>query len=340
MATVNEVVNYVIATDSVLNARVKAGDLGQVGAQILAEGEDELKNRFLNCLINKVAKTEIKSRIFQNPLTRLKKTGTLYGRFVENVHINSVKGKDYDRTGSSLLSVTDLEPDVVTEYYSKRREKKYETVIYDTDLKQAFTSEVAFMNLYNRAVAELSSGDAIEEYITMKATIGDAVAKGKMKTVTLDGGVELNAGLGEEIVWKLMNLGDSFSLPSTQFNSFNIANPESQGSRECFVPKSEQIIIMRNDVKNTINLKLLARMYNDDYAKLEQNTLYVDEFTGAPNCQCIIADNNWLDVEDLLLETRHFTNPDGLWTKYFLHHHQRIGLSNLVNAVAIVTPTE
>ena len=67
MATVNEVVNYVIATDSVLNARVKAGDLGQVGAQILAEGEDELKNRFLNCLINKVAKTEIKSRIFQNP---------------------------------------------------------------------------------------------------------------------------------------------------------------------------------------------------------------------------------------------------------------------------------
>ena len=338
MATVNEVVSYVIATDSVLNARVKAGDLGQVGAQILAEGEDELKNRFLNCLINKVAKTEIKSRIFQNPLTRLKKTGTLYGRFVENVHINSVKGKDYDRTGSSLLSVTDLEPDVVTEYYSKRREKKYETVIYDTDLKQAFTSEAAFMNLYNRVVAELSSGDAIEEYITMKATIGNAVANKKMKTVTLDSGELLDDVLGEEIVWKLMNLGDSFSLPSTQFNSFNIANPDSQGARECFVPKSEQIIIMRNDVKNTINLKLLARMYNDDYAKLEQNTLYVDEFTGAPNCQCIIADNNWLEVEDLLLETRKFINPDGLWTKYFLHHHQRIGLSNLVNAVAIVTP--
>ena len=338
MATVNEVVSYVIATDSVLNARVKTGDLGQVGAQILGEGEDELKNRFLNCLINKVAKTEIKSRIFQNPLTRLKKTGTLYGRFVENVHVNSVKGKDYNRSGSSLLSVTDLEPDVVTEYYSKRREKVYETIVYDVDLKQAFTSEEAFMKLYNRIVAELSSGDAIEEYITMKATIGDAVAKGKMKTVTLEGGELLDDVLGEEIIFKLMNLGDSFTLPSTQFNSFNIANPDSQGARECFVPKSEQIIIMRNDVKNTINLKLLARMYNDDYAKMEQNTMYVDEFTGAQECQCIIADNNWLDVEDLLLETRHFTNPDGLWTKYFLHHHQRIGLSNLVNAVAIVTP--
>ena len=334
MATVNEVVNYVIATDSVLNARVTSTDLGSVGAQILEDGNEDLKNRFLNCLINKVAKTEIKSRIFQNPLTRLKKTGTLYGRFIENVHVNSAKGRDYDRTGSKLLSVTDLGPDVVTEYYSKRREKTYETVIYDTDLKQAFASEEGFMKFYNRVVAELSSGDAIEEYISMKATMGNVVANNKMKTITLSG-TELNSDMGEEIIDKLMNLGDSFALPSTQFNSFNIANPESSGSRECFVPKSEQIIIMRNDVKNTINLKVLARMYNDDYAKLQQNTLYVDEFTGSPNTLCIISDNNWLSVEDIMVKTTHFINPDGLWTKYYLHHHQIIGLSNLVNAVAI-----
>lgn len=338
MATVQEVINAIIAEDTVLNSRITSTDLGSVGEQLLADGNDKLKNAFINTLINKVALTEIKSRIATNPLTRLKSSGIKYGRFIENVHLNSAKGRDYDRSGKDLLKVEGKTPDVVTEYYDIERQKVYDYVIYDADLKQAFTSETEFKKLYNNIIAGLTSGDSIEEYLSMKGTLGKAVKEKKMKIFNLTDNAGNNlegSALGEGVLKTLHNLSDDFIIPSTQYNSFKINNPTTGTDRECFTPKENQIIIMRNDVKNTINLDVLARMYNKSLAEMEQTTLYVDNFTGANNCYCIIADDNWFTCKDTLFKTKIFENGDGLWTKVWLHHWQYMSLSNLTNAVAI-----
>ena len=79
-------------------------NLSQVGDAITSS--ENIMNEFMNALVNKVAMSNIKSKMFRNPLARLKKAGVPMGNTIEEIFINPATDTTYDNDQKKLLTTT------------------------------------------------------------------------------------------------------------------------------------------------------------------------------------------------------------------------------------------
>ena len=75
-------------------------------------------NEFISTLLNMIIKQVIHNKLFSDPLKALKKGKKPLGDTVEEIYTNFIKAKQYDASGSELLSRS--LPDVKTVYHRIR----------------------------------------------------------------------------------------------------------------------------------------------------------------------------------------------------------------------------
>lgn len=333
MATAIEIINTIRdnASDDFI-ARVPQAtitNLPELGNAIA--NDKNIMNEFIESLINKVAQTHIKSKMFKNPLAKLKSAGVPYGSTIEEIFINPATDGGYQKDGALLLKTTT--PDGKTAYYGQNRQSTYPISINQPQLVKAFTSEQNFMSFYNGIISALYSGDNIDEFTLSKKMLALAVDNGGMKIVDSD------IAQPKEMAKAMSNMSKYFQFANTEFCGYNLVNKTAitAGETACitFCPIERQVLLIRADVETEINYEFLANAFNIDLVTLKAMTIVVDDFPSATyDIYAMLVDREAIQIRDNVFRTEVFFNQSNLVTNVWLHHWEWLFLSMFGNAVA------
>lgn len=314
-----------------------SNNLQQVGNAIT---EDEnIMNEFMKGLVNKVAFSNVKSKMFKNPLARLKKAGVPMGNTIEEIFINPATDVTYDNDQKKLLATT--KPDGKVAYYGLNRKSEYPVTVNEVELRRGFTNEQEFMSLYNSIVTSLYSGDNIDEFLLMKGVFAKAVDNNSIRIIDCD--ISNPANISKTI----SNMSKNFEFPSNQFAGYNLVNKDkfNGNDKECvtFCPKKNQVLLLRSDVETEINYEVLAKMFHIELVELKAMTILVDDFPSTTReVYAILCDIDAVQVRDVVFKITSQYIGNTLEWNFWLHHWQHLFLSMFGNAVAFAKalPTE
>lgn len=293
----------------------------------------QTKEAFLDTILNKIVKTVVTSKSYENSLKFFKKEPIPFGKTIENVFVELIKAKDFSEKfgdgsseASSLLSKE--ETTVKTEYYSENFKHKYKLSISDEQLKSAFMSANGLSELTQGLIRSATSSAEYDEYMLIKALIGSAVEK-KIEIdnlFTLDENVQ-----AKKITKTVQSLVNKFRFMSTEYNK--------QGVHTHCMP-SDCVIITTPDHLANLNVELLATAFNISYAEMPSRIVVIDGFLNADKTDdndtvCIVADKDLIQFRNTLDTWESFRNPDGLTTNMFHHVWGSACGCGFVNAVKI-----
>jgi uncharacterized protein YjdB len=305
-------------------------NLKQVGDQITAD--KNIMNEFMGALINKVALSNVKSKMYNNPLARLKQNqGVPYGSTIEEIFVNPAVDQGFSTDGTKLLKQT--KPDGKTAYYGVNRQSTYAITVTRAQLQQAFTSEQSFMALYTRILSSMYSGDQIDEFMLTKEMIAQAIDEGAVQVIRTD------ISDPKTLQKSISKISKNMSFPSTEYAGYNRVNINSieNGETPCitFCDPSRQVLLLRADAQTEINFEVLATLFHIDIVQLEAMTILVDAFPSTLyDIDAVLCDIDAIQVIDSVFETDDQKLGSALSWNYWLHHWQFLFVSMFGNMVA------
>lgn len=314
-----------------------------------------IRNMFINTLVQRIAFEFVHSKVYSNPLSRFKKGSTPLGGIVQEIATNPVKDQGFHSSGyvkladgTLLTPLNKRTPDTKVIYHTINRESQYPVSVSRQQLQTAFTSWEKLDDYVTSIMNAMYSGDNIDEFIYTKNLIDAGVAKNMLTIQTVADPLE-NADNAKKFAIAMNTASSKMRFPSSKYNRY-IEQEGAEG--EPFVTWSDrerQVIIMRSDVFNYVNMEVLAQAFQLSIAEFQNSVVEIDEFANE-NILAVVCDESLLQIYDNLYEVSEQQNAQGLFYNYFLTHFQTMSLSLLSNAVVfmrengvynvnIVTPT-
>lgn len=282
-----------------------------------------LFNEFCDLLINKIGRTILEQKMFENRLARFK-GGLTTPHDVEEIFIEMAKAEGaYDKDGKNPLGRR-TPPDVKVIYHRQNRQDKYVITIGDIDFVRVFRSESTLDVYIKGLINSVYSGDAYDEWLAMKnllATYEDyddyEVTESSDKAV-----------FAKNFIKTLRKAVLDCSFPSTAHNKAGVntwSNP------------SEMVLLVHKDVTVECDVELLAKAFhqsNTDTSVVPE-IVVMDDFGSLTDTFALLVDRDWFRVWDTLIHMEAQRNADGLFTNYFFHHHQILSASTFKNAIKL-----
>lgn len=297
-------------------------------------------NEFMNTLLNKVVKSVVITKMFSNPLKPLKKGTKPLGDTVEEIYNNFLKGSEYDATGANLLQ-RNL-PDTKTVYHRMNYKQKYKVTVSRESLSKAFASYEALESYITNLINVLYNSAELDEFINMKQLLKSAIDKQAVKLVDVSDPLTSEAN-GKEFIKTVKTVSGLMVFPSTEHNAYLTAQTADKKAITTFSRKDEQILILDTATDTSVNVDVLASLFNMSVAEFnDTRKIVIDTFPEieGKSIRGMLVDEQFLQVFDDLFTIASFNNGEGLYTNYILHVWQTLAYSILVNAVAFVVKTE
>lgn len=295
------------------------------------------KEEFTNTILNKIVRTKVLNKAYENSLKFFKKEPLPFGKTIEAVFVDLIKSKNFNENfgtgGSQASSLLEKEiPTVKVEYYSENFKHKYKLSISDEQLKSAFMSAEGLSQMTQGLIRTATSSSEYDEYMMIKTLIGASVEK----ELEIEGLFTLDENAQAKKITKTVQaLVNKFRFMSTEYNK--------QGVHTHCLPQ-DCVIITTPDQLANLNVELLATAFNVSYAEMPSRIIVVDSFldkTGADDTDtvCIVADMDLVQFRNTLDTWETFRNPDGLMTNMFHHVWGSACGCGFVNAVKIKNKT-
>ena len=295
------------------------------------------KEEFTNTILNKIVRTKVLNKAYENSLKFFKKEPLPFGKTIEGVFVDLIKAKNFnenfgvgDNEATSLLGKE--KPTIKVEYYSENFKHKYKLSISDEQLKSAFMSADGLSQMTQGLIRSATSSSEYDEYMMIKTLIGASVSK----EVEIQGLFALDENAQAKKVTKTVQaLVNKFRFMSTEYNK--------QGVHTHCLP-SECVIITTPDQLANLNVELLASAFNVPYAEMPSRIVVIDSFLDKVgnddnDTVCIVADMDLVQFRNTLDTWETFRNPDGLMTNMFHHVWGSACGCGFVNAVKIKNKT-
>lgn len=306
-------------------------NIQEVGNPILTY--QSVQNEFLNALVNKVIMTLVNQRMFENPLSFLKKGNTPLGLDVEDIYTNPAKAKEYDADNFQGI-LTPENPDTKAVYYRRNRQDKYKVTIKNEQLTAAFTSWSNLESLIASIVNSLYNGNTIGEFNLTKGLLGNATAQAKLNQIVST--LPTTEAAAAQFLTSIRGTSLAMNYPSSDFTNF--ANMGGVGDPVVnWCPTSEQVIIIRSDVAASVDVNKLSMAFNLSFADYVARQIVVDKFDGADNMFAFVGDRNIFQIWEKLRKMSEFYNGEVLAWTYWYHCWDTYALSPFANGVSYVT---
>lgn len=291
------------------------------------------KEEFTNTILNKIVRTKVLNKAYENSLKFFKKEPLPFGKTIEGVFVDLIKAKNFNENfGTGNNEATSLlakeTPTVKVEYYSENFKHKYKLSISDEQLKSAFMSADGLSQMTQGLIRSATSSSEYDEYMMIKTLIGASVSK----EVEIQGLFKLDENAQAKKITKTVQaLVNKFRFMSTEYNK--------QGVHTHCQP-SDCVIITTPDQLANLNVELLATAFNVPYAEMPSRIVVIDSFLKADGTDdadtvCIVADMDLVQFRNTLDTWETFRNPDGLMTNMFHHVWGSACGCGFVNAVKI-----
>lgn len=308
-------------------------NLADVGNPILQY--TTIRNEFLSLLVNKIALPIIRARMFRNPLAMLRRDGSPLGTDEEEIGVNPATAKQFDADSTDLLAQTI--PDVKVAYHRMNRQERYDVTIQFAVLRGGFRSWGGFDRMTDEVVQSLYNGNYIDEFNYTKAILAQGVLDESMYSETI--ALPTDETTARAFIKKARQTFTSFRFPSTNYNAWarmgGTGNPYKSWSNP-----GEIYLFLRADITAEVDVEVLARAFNIQYADFMGRVVIVDDFgteTGADKICAVLCDRDYPVIINKLFDVEDFRNGSNLSTNYYLHVWQTYSTSPLKNACAFVT---
>lgn len=293
-------------------------------------------NEFVRTLLNKLVKSVVHTKLFSNPLKSLKKGKKPLGDTVEEVYANFIKGTQYDQTGATLLN-RNL-PDVKTVYHRMNYQMQYPITVSREQLSKAFVSVDSLEKFITNLINSLYNSAELDEFANMKEIINSALTKNAIKKITVSDPLTSEAN-GKKFIKEVKTVSGLMQFPSTAFNQYTAVQTSDKNPITTFSRKDEQILILDTATDISLNVDVLASIFNMSVAEFnETKKIVIDTFPDA-NVRAVLVDEAFFQIYDDLFTVTHFNNGQGLYDNYYLNVWMTYAYSVLVNAVAFTTAT-
>lgn len=302
------------------------------------------KNEFVNVLTNQVAKQRFFSKAYENPYQLFKKGMLPYGKSIESIFVDIVKGKDRTRVTDGSQLATDLltrqNPNVKVEYYSENKQMQYRATISDEELKGAFREENGLSNLTSRILQSPLNSAEYDDFLLVKHALshikGAEVKLGKTAYDKLT--LQQKA---QSLVTAIKSYILKMGFLSNQYNGQGVMTYSKPQDLVCFVP---------TDLLAVMDVQLLAQAFNVSYDQINLHVLPIDYFEKCTTeddgstytyaedteTQCIICDKEALQIWETLNSSETFRNPQALYTNVWFNRWGIVASCNFVNCVRFV----
>lgn len=287
-------------------------------------------NEFMGTLLNMIIKQVIINKNFSDPLQALKKGKKPLGDTVEEIYVNFLKAKQYDPTGAELLNR--VLPDVKTAYHRMNRQDKYKVTVSPEQLFKAFSSYDKLESFIANIINSLYNSSELDEFILMKQLIKQAYEQNALKVVEIPDPLASEQN-GKAFIKTVKTVSGDMTFPNSNNNAWLTAQSTDSIPLITFSKKSEQVLILDNATDVSINVDVLASIFNMSVAEFNETRKIVIDAFPEPDIRGALVDEQFFQVFDDLVYFKDYENPEGLYKNYYLHIWQTLAYSPLVNAV-------
>lgn len=346
----NEIRDTLIQDNKLYQSQIPVVDVmtsSQVYGQSLLNLPADLRNKFINALVDKIAYTSFTIRYFKNPFESLKGDETPLGAIGQNIYINPAKGRVYDIDDFAGL-LAKYESDVKTEYNEINVDYQYPATIIRQELQKAFVTWGDFERLIMGISASLYNGSYIDQFKLTKLLISNAYRQNaiEMQTVSIS---NLNAPTTaelENLTAQLRKLYLDFQEPSDNHNAWKKVGGYGRAI-ETWTPAEDIVVFINTNVASWLSVKVLANAFNISEASLMGRVYTTSNFDiydkdgvkifDGSKIVAQICDRRWFKIRDIDLFMDEFYNANNRSWQKFLNYRGSYNFSLFCNAVQLVT---
>lgn len=312
--------------------------IGEVTAENIAAIGDivtqypTLKNEFVQVLTNQVSKTLFFNKVYENPYKLFKKGQLPYGKSIESIFVDIIKGKDRTRqtTATNLASdlLTRQQPNVKVEYWTENKQLQYATTISDEELKGAFRTQNGLSELTSRILQAPLNSAEYDEFLMVKQALSH------MKTAKVQIGKTKYATLTNKEKANVITTNVKAYIKKLKFlsNAYN-----SQGVMT-FSNPSDLVLVVPADISAFLDVEQLANAFNISKVELNTRVLDIDYFVNEDGTEdtdaiCYLLDKDAIQIWETLNESETFRNPQAKYTNIWYDKWGIIASCNFANAI-------
>lgn len=304
---------------------VATGDnVREVGRLIMSD--QNYTNEFIMSLINRIGRTIISSKSWNNPLKQYKQGLLEMGEVVQEIFVNGVEERVYSMYDAENNVFKVAIPDIRASYYAINSQKVYKATINESMLAQAFLSRNGLADLVSKIMSRMELQDEDYEFKVMQNCIKEAGTKGQLYPVVLSTAPTDEAS-AKELVRKAREFYSRIKYPSTEYNYTGVktlSNPE------------DIMLIISSDIEAILDVEVLAKAFNMEKAEFLGHLTVIPKMP-LENCYAILCDRNWWKVWDNKITTQSIYNTEGLYYNITFHHWATYHYSPFENAIVFTT---
>lgn len=304
---------------------VASGDnVREVGRLIM--DDQNYTNEFLMALVNRIGRTIITAKSWNNPLSKFKMGLLEMGEVVQDIFINSVEERVYSMYDAETNVFKIAIPDIRACYYAINSQKVYKATINESMIAQAFLSKNGLYDLVNKIMSRMQLQDEDYEFKVMQNCIKDCADKGQFYPVVLSN-APTDESSAKELVKQARAMFSKMKYPSTQYNFAGVKNLSNI---------DDILIIIDSDIEALLDVNVLASAFNMEKAEFLGHLVVIPKMPVA-NCYAIMCDKNWWKVWDNKITTQNIYNTEGLYSNTTFHHWATYHYSPFENAIIFTT---
>lgn len=304
---------------------VATGDnVREVGRLIMSD--QNYTNEFMMALINRIGRTLITSKSWNNPLKQYKQGLLEMGEVVQEIFVNAVEERIYSMYDAENNVFKVAIPDIRAAYYAINSQKVYKATINESMLAQAFLSRNGLEDLVSKIMTRMELQDEDYEFKVMQNCIKEAATKGQLYPVVLQN-APTDESSSKELVRQARAMFSKMKYPSTEYNFAgvkNLSNPE------------DIMLIITSDIEAILDVEVLAKAFNMEKAEFLGHLTVIPKMP-VENCYAIICDKNWWKTFDNKITTQSIYNTEGLYYNLTFHHWATYHYSPFENAIIFTT---
>lgn len=318
----------------------------QVYGQSLLALPSDMRNKFINSLVNRIAYTKFVMNYFKNPLRDLQNDELPLGAIGQEIYVNPARGRVYDINDFAGL-LAKYESDVKTEYTEINFDVQYPVTIIRKELEKAFTSWNDFENFLSGLSTSLYNGAYIDDYKYTKKLITNAYRNNAVQMGTfsfVDASAPTDAEL-KSLIAKLREIYLNFMTPSTKYNAWSKVGGYGRSIVSWSNPE-DIVVFINNKMASVIDVDILSVAFNMDKTSLLGKIYYVDNFDeyddegtktyDGSNIYALICDRRWFKIREKDMFMDEFYNANNRSWQQYLNVIKSFNYSLFANAYMLV----
>jgi hypothetical protein len=344
----NEIRNTLVQDNSLYQTQIPLVDdytSSQVYGQSLLNLPSDLRNKFIQSLVNRIAYTRFMMDYFENPLRELAGDDLPLGAIGQEIYVNPARGRVYDINDFAGLLVK-YESDIKAEYTEINFDVQYPVTIIRKELEKAFVSWGDFESFLMGISTSLYNGAYIDDYKYTKKLITNAYVNNavQMETISFAGATPTKDEL-ESLTARLRQAYLDFMVPSTKYNAWKKVG--GYGRSIVSWSKPENIVVfVSNKMASILDVQVLANAFNIDKADLMGRVYYVEDFdilddsgevvVDGSNIVALICDRRWFKIREKDMFMDEFYNANNRSWQSYLNVIKSFNYSLFANALMLV----